>query len=422
MAKQGRWVGSVLGVFLVGWGAVSVPASEGPPSAEKMMDTIEALRARLRDQERRLAAMEAKTAALADEKAYREELRGIVEEILTDKDLAASWPAWMENLTFYGDFRLRYEYRQFAESRGANDDEGRARYRLRFGLRKTWPEDGLEVGFRIASGDGGGPTSTNETMGDFFFRDEWRIDRAYVRWTPKPCPGLLVTAGKIAQPWVATDLVWDSDLNPEGAWVQYTAPCGEGLRPFVAMGQFFLSNNNPGDDAHLQAYSMGLDWDPCDGLAHTVAATYYNTDHYSAGLTVPDEEWDFFNLVNVFSWKAFDLPMAAYVDWVTNVGVNHNTPSDQSTGLAFGMKVGKCKKKGSWEAKYVFKYLQLEASPRAFNDSDFPDGHKGHVWGFKYACTDSMQVGVTCFYSEPINNPDPDGDRFTLQADVAWKF
>jgi len=398
-----------------------VAAAEEGPTRQELVAMIEALNKRNELLEKRLAQLEARVEAAGGPELSREQVRTLVEKMLADTREAMT-PGWMENLTFFGDLRLRYEYRRWAESTGGRrDDEGRARYRLRVGVKKTWPQEDLEVGFRIASGDGGQPTSTNETMNDFFARDQFMIDRAYARWTPKRVPGLLATGGKIAHPWVTTDLVWDSDLNPEGVWVQYDVQGIDTITPFVAVGAFFLSNNNPGDDANMNVWSTGYRWQLDEDLTWTQAFTFYETYHYQAGLAA-GEEWDYLNLTNKFDFKAGKVPMQAYVDWVHNCGANRDTPNEQNDGLAFGIKAGTNKKKGDWSARYVYKYIQMEASPRAFNDGDFGDGRKGHVVGVAYNVTDYMRAAVTLYLTEPIYNPDPDGDRTTFQTDLIWTF
>jgi len=411
-----------VGLLLVG-GAVAL-AEEGPTRHE-LLSMIEALKKRNALLEQRLAALEARVAHGAGPELSREQVRALVEKMLAEARDTMT-PGWMEDLTFFGDFRLRYEFRRFAESAGGrNDDEGRARYRLRVGVRKRWPEEDLEVGFRIASGDitaqNLNQTSTNETMGDFFTRDEFRIDRAYARWTPKTIPGLLVTGGRIAQPWITTDLVWDTDVNPEGVWVQYDVRGLESIRPFVAAGAFFLSSNNPGDDAHMNVWSAGYDWHLGKDVTWTQAFTFYETSHYQAGLAA-GEEWDFLNLTNAWRFQAGRLPMEAYIDWVHNCGANRETPDEQNDGLAFGIKAGTNKKKGDLSLRYVYKYIQLEASPRAFNDGDFGDGRKGHVVGVRYNLTDYMQAAATLYLTKPIYDPDPDGQRVRFQTDLIWKF
>ena len=400
----------------------AIAAAEEGPTRQELLEMIQALKKRNELLEQRLADLEARVAQAAGPELSRDQVRALVEEMLADARQAMT-PGWMENLTFFGDLRLRYDYRRWAESTGGrNDDEGRARYRLRVGVRKQWPQEDLEVGFRIASGDNNGdPTSTNVTMGDFFFRDQWMIDRAYARWTPKSVPGLLVTGGKIAQPWVTTDLAWDPDISPEGVWVQYDVHGIERLTPFVAVGAFFLSNNNPGDDANMNVWSTGYDWRLDDDVAWTQAFTFYETYHYQVGLAAA-EEWDFFNLTNKLHFKAGRVPMEAYIDWVHNCGANRDTPDEQNDGLAFGIKAGTNKKKGDWSAKYVYKYIQMEASPRAFNDGDFGDARKGHVVAVVYNVTDYLQAAVTLYLTKPIYNPDPDGDRTMLRTDLIWMF
>jgi len=400
----------------------TVAAAEEGPTRQELLAMIQALKKRNELLEQRFADLEARVVQGAGgPELSRDQVRALVEEMLAEARDAMR-PGWMENLTFFGDFRLRYEYRRWAESTGGrNDDEGRARYRLRVGVKKKWPQEDLEVGFRIASGDTGVATSTNETMGDFFTRDQFMIDRAYATWTPKTIPGLLVTGGKIAQPWVTTDLVWDADINPEGVWVRYAVPGIEAITPFVAAGVFFLSNNNPGDDANMNAWSTGYHWQLDEDVMWTQAFTFYETYHYRADLAA-GEEWDYLNLTNKLNFKAGKVPMQAYVDWVHNCGANRDTPDEQNDGVAFGVKAGKNKKKGDWSVRYVYKYIQLEASPRTFNDGDFGDGRKGHVVGVKYNVTDYMQAAATLYLTEPIYNPDPDGDRVRLQTDLIWNF
>jgi hypothetical protein len=351
----------------------------------------------------------------------REEVRAMVEQMM--KETKGQWqPAWLENLTFSGDLRLRYEYLRFAESTGGRrDDDDRGRYRLRVGVVKRWPSEDLELGFMLASGDGGAPTSTNETMGDQFFRDEIRIDRAYASWKPKQVPGLWVTGGKIAQPWVGTELVWDTDINPEGVWVQYDVPGMKGFRPFVAAGAFFLTYNNVGDDSTLFDYAAGFNVDLPKDVVWTVAANWYQSSHFQNNLNA-GEEWDYINLTNFFTFKVSGVPVKAFADYVHNCGANQDTPDDRSDGYAFGVRIGQNKKKKDLSFKYEWRYQQLECSPAIFNDANFLDGHKGHVGGLTYNLTDYLTVQAVLFYTDPIYNPDREGNIVTLQADIMWRF
>src|SRR5687768_14521179 len=72
---------------------------------------------------------------------------------------------WWERLTFYGDFRSRYE--GFLQE--DTEPRHRGRFRLRFGVRTTIAE-GLDFNLRLASGDAADVTSTNQSLTDFLNR------------------------------------------------------------------------------------------------------------------------------------------------------------------------------------------------------------------------------------------------------------
>ena len=61
----------------------------------------------------------------------------------------------------------------------------------------------------------------------------------------------------------------------------------------------------------------------------------------------------------------------------------------------------------------------------SFAESDFGwntfTNRRGHQVGVAYNLMDSLTAGVTLFYTQPINAA-VEADRFTLQADLVWKF
>ena len=73
---------------------------------------------------------------------------------------------WWERLTFYGDFRARYEgfFQEDTETRH------RERFRFRLGVRTTVTE-GVDFNFRIASGEAADVASTNQSLTDFLNRN-----------------------------------------------------------------------------------------------------------------------------------------------------------------------------------------------------------------------------------------------------------
>ena len=272
-------------------------------------------------------------------------------------------------------------------------------------------------------------------MTNWFSEKHIWIDRAWAKYSPNQVEGLVLIAGKMANPFVHTNLVWDSDVNPEGAWMAYTHPGiainGSGkIQPFAGVGVFQLFQSTSGHDVRLHAYQGGFIVKCDSGVKVTSAGTYYDFDHYesnnpgsgsntgsSTNLTA--REFNLLNVTNKVSWKAFGHPMSAYVDYVNNLG----TEAGSAEGFAIGYKLGKNKKKGDWSVKYKYAYIPANCTVSAFNDSDFGNtNRKGHQWGGKYNIDDFLTFGLNMFYTQPVSGSTPDITEVLVLADLIWKF
>jgi hypothetical protein len=118
---------------------------------------------------------------------------------------------------FSGDLRVRAEqfFQSFDGCGGACNPRFRERVRLRFGVEGKAGED-VTGGFFLASGIVTDPTSTNQTLTDFFERKPIAIDRAWITYNPSAAKFLSLTGGKFAYTWIRSTQVLDNDLNPEG--------------------------------------------------------------------------------------------------------------------------------------------------------------------------------------------------------------
>jgi hypothetical protein len=130
------------------------------------------------------------------------------------------------NISFSGDFRLRYESFYGLLNPTANGDNPailgnplstrqRFRIRARFAIRGQIGKE-FDWGLRLASGSFTDAISTNQTLTDFYNRKPFGLDQAYIGWTPAKVPGLRLQAGKFEIPWVRTELTIDNDLQFEG--------------------------------------------------------------------------------------------------------------------------------------------------------------------------------------------------------------
>lgn len=147
---------------------------------------------------------------------------------------------------FSGDVRVRGE--DYFQDGVAT--RNRARVRVRFGLDGKLNEDFLG-GFALASGSLGDPTTTNETLTNFFDRKTIGLDRGYITYNPVGAHWLSLTGGKFAYPWLRTSLTMDPDINPEGFDQKLSfdlhGPTAKNLT--VQAFQLLYNENAKGDDS-----------------------------------------------------------------------------------------------------------------------------------------------------------------------------
>ncbi|MDQ3199035.1 MAG: putative porin [Verrucomicrobiota bacterium] len=137
----------------------------------------------------------------------------------------------LTELEIYGDARVRYEVRNGETARpdtinspGDTFQRDRARYRLRLGLRGTLVDDWF-FGIRLETSTS--PRSTNVTFGDDsgvngpFSKDSDRISvgQAYLGYSG--IRDVTLIAGKMANPFITSSMLWDGDINPEGLAEQF---------------------------------------------------------------------------------------------------------------------------------------------------------------------------------------------------------
>lgn len=415
-------------LFILAVALLAAPVANAV-TPEELEATVKRLEQRLAEQDKKITELQGKQSAEELRRVRREEIKKIIKEV--DAEMPQrKLGGWLEDFKIYGDLRLRYHYECF--NTGAHD-KNIGRFRIRAGVKKTWLDEQMEIGFRLASGSSEDPTSTNQSFDDDFTEKGVWIDLAYAKYSPQALKGLTVVGGKMKNPFVHTNIIWDSDVNPEGIWAGYKSARWGSVEPFASFGLFQVEYNSNDPDATLHAYQAGGTWEVVKGVKWTSAVAYYDFGHYEesgnffkaggnteAGGRLTAEEFDVLNFTNKLSWKSFNLPMSAYVDYAHNCS---NELGGQSDAYAFGYKVGKNKKKGDWSLKYKYAYIEANSTPGGFTDSDF--GHanrKGHQCGAVYNLTDFLTCGVNVFYTEAISGITDGNSKFLVLADLIWKF
>src|SRR5262249_19080086 len=146
---------------------------------------------------------------------------------------------------FNGDIRIRGEsFFQTYDGCSSCQDRERARVRVRFGVDGKLNEDFLG-GIAFATGSLGDPTTTNETLTNFFDRKTIGLDRGYITYNPVAHRWLSLTGGKFAYQWQRTQVTGDPDINPEGFDEKLSFDMNHGpVKNFTAQAMQVLLNEN----------------------------------------------------------------------------------------------------------------------------------------------------------------------------------
>jgi len=195
----------------------------------------------------------------------------------------------IKTLGLYGDFRLRYEYRGADNpfpspaagtvvgegntgATGKTYDQERFRYALRFGLRGDLIDD-WSYGLRLETSanprspwvtfaNDTGKSSSAPISGTPSDKsnDSIYVGQAYLNW--HPTSWLELAVGRMPMPLYTTPMVWDSDINPEGAFEKFKYTLGP-VDVFADFGQFDYQNPSvaeevPSSDTFILANQVGV--------------------------------------------------------------------------------------------------------------------------------------------------------------------
>jgi hypothetical protein len=154
-------------------------------------------------------------------------------------------------------------------------DRDRMLLRARLGMYAQL-SDTTNMGLRLTTGTIVGPTSTSQTMGNYFNKSSFVLDLAFIRWAPRP--DLRLIAGRMPNPfYVASDLVWPRDLSFDGVALQGDYLLAPNLSAFATAGAFPLEEFNvAARDKWLYAAQVGADWGISSKSRLRVGLAYYD--------------------------------------------------------------------------------------------------------------------------------------------------
>jgi hypothetical protein len=311
-----------------------------------------------------------------------------------------------------GDLRYRHE---MIDAEG-KDAWYRHRIRARIGITgEVSPY--TTVGFQLATGSDD-PVSTNQTLDNAFSTKQVGIDLAYFEAYHDAAPGLTIAGGKFKNPFFrpgSSQLVWDSDWNPEGGAVAYK------WSSLAFGGGYFNYANTEGFEVFYNPMkSKGNSGSPVVDTSAVVdtlgnISIAYDTTSYKYAT-----DFDCFELFVEAKTEFNEIPVTVMVDYVSNVAAD-----SLGSGWLVGFKAGKAKKPGSWEARYTYRNLEKDAVVGIFTHSDFGGGGtdaKGHEIGGAVQLAANTALKVTCYITEIGLQEDETENLKKLQVDLQLKF
>ncbi len=360
---------------------------------------------------------------------------------------AKAKPSWTDTVTLKGDLRYRVEL---------IDEEGKEeRYRHRIRARagaEAKPGDDLTIGLQLSTSENNDPVSGNQSLGGGASRKDFYLDLAYMDWHPAAVSGLHVIGGKMENPFHrVSDLVWDSDLNPEGIAIKHTLGAN-GLDLLLSAGSFWVEERSATtDDAMLYGAQAAGSFKK-DDLKVLIGAGYFlfeNLEGYPVidvtgsdrakarafgNDSVPETElvdgvetttdvlygtgFEIAELIGEISMPV-GVPAALYGNYAVNQDAD-----DDDTAYLVGFRLGKTKDPGSFDFAYNYREIEANAVLGAWTDADYIGGGtdgKSHKFSLGCQLTKLLKGQLTYYMSEKnLDGPGVDYDR--VQFDISAKF
>lgn len=355
-----------------------------------------------------------------------------------------------------GDVRLRHQIETQAPalSTGGNavsNERTRERFRFRFNgdakLQKGW-----SAGFALEtaqSADSGNETFSNGNSDYGIY-----LARAYVGYE---YGALSVLGGKFKNPIYATDLRWDSDINPQGlGWNYKHALTGKDTLEFRALQSIMGDNNEStfgpgGRDAWL--FEQQVVYTKYTGLNSLILAPGFSLYNQSTLTLSGANETAFsgstrglalvtfageYNVANIAGegtslkvyWdSSYNLEADRRVYRVYNISKSFDSdPLAWLVGVGYQFGTGKLQ--GDYSIRADYREIGLGSVDVNTNDSDFAFGRvnqRGGKAAFSYNVTDFASANVTYLYTkriqDKITNAVANLDHSQLlQLDLVVKF
>ncbi|HQT26146.1 MAG TPA: putative porin, partial [Burkholderiales bacterium] len=420
-------------------------------------------------------------------------------------------PGWLSRISFNGDLRVRYQHNGYPSGNvipsvynptgivlipNTTETHDYLLLAAHFGINAK-VSDYTKAAIRLTTGNTANPDSINQTLGGGsgsyyapnapvgtngnFNKYSVVMDRAYIQ--SDPYSWLSLSAGKIPNPWLSTDLVWDYDVNFDGLAGTLKPQFNDDWMGFLTTGIFPVQDlersvTQYANSKWLVGSQVGGQWTSpnqstikfgvalydfvnIQGQENTAAnpdifdktaASTMQKGNSLMYVTPPGNNWgtggaalpalygiaskfrelDFTGKMDLATFDPTHVMLQA--DYVKNLAFDASQilersgltyPYAKTTAYHLNLIVGmpEIKEIGDWQAKVAYKYIGSDAVLDALNDQDFHLGGtnaKGFIIGGQYGIDRNTWVKVRWLSSDQVSGPPLAID--VLQCDLNTRF
>lgn len=365
----------------------------------------------------------------------------------------------VQNLTIFGDARVRYEMR---DGQSINDPASgqtagtrtrdRYRYALHLGIKGDLTD---KFYYEVRLTTNNNPRSPNVTFNDDTTgngtgskaSDVVYVDHVFLGW--RPTDFLNIVVGRQANPLYTTSMVWDSDIAPEGLTEQLSFDVAKDWTFFTTFGQYVYSDTGDNvsgagtnhTDTLLLPFQIGTSGKITKDLGFKIAPTFYlyvghgdplngnGRTNFTTGYGTPGvtDSASYANAVNTatdelavleipleFTFRAWDIPFRPYANFAINTTgdkraeyAGRSDKKDQDKAYQIGLDIGQSKKKGDWEVNAWWQHVEAFSLDPNLVDADIFDSRinmEGFAISTRYCFTDNVSGALTYANGDRIDN------------------
>lgn len=323
---------------------------------------------------------------------------------------------------WYGDLRLRGESTRDIPAR--SDDIERGRAALRAGARYD-TDNGWELAAAVKLAAGTDSNTDNVRNNDNERSNGAAFDEWYAAYNFGESNQFRVGKGRM--PLVLSPLVWDRDLRPVGASLEYSASVRD-FDAFHLTAGYFAGDHLYGDESRIGALQFGYGWMEGAETGFSAFLSYLDfsdldvaareglarTNRRVAGRYLSD--YRLADLQFIAHTQVFDGPLVARLDLVRNLGADN-----LRDGARFSLVWGDAQDLGGWELGYAIQRAQRDAVLAAFAEDDwwFHSFARGYMPWVAYGFTPALSAQLTGFF-ERRDGVSTSTDRVLLDVRTRW--